>query len=351
MKTLPRVVLALPLLVALAAGPPLAAAAAQETPAAPRAVVPETVLDLGIVPRGDKVTGEFTLENRGTAPLVVSRTHSTCSCLVVRADSPIPPGGSGKIVVEVDTEVLDGASATRVTIYTNDTENPMIRLQVNLESRPYLFAKPGYFRYSVYQGFDEEGTIVHTLAATDSSAFAIERVESTVPSISVSFREATPEERMAGFDGPQYRVTGTLAPDAPVGALTGFVRVHTTHEKQKLFSIPVSGFVRPVVAVTPPRIDFGTFQMPADEEQEGYGISLRVQHFLADGDALEITRVETDVPHLKTKLNDGKTSHDWYLDVWFPRDTPKGKYDGVVKLHTNSEIVPVIELPVKGELS
>jgi hypothetical protein len=172
-------------------------------------------------------------------------------------------------------------------------------------------------------------------------------VESTVPSLRVSFREAEPGERMAGFTGPQYRVIGTLAPDAAIGALTGFVRVYTTHQKQKLFSIPISGFVRPVIAVTPPRVDFGTFQMPEDDEK-GYGMSLRVQHFLTEGDALEITKIETDIPHLETKLNDGKTDHDWYLDIWFPRDTPPGKYDGVVKLYTNSAIAPVVELPVKG---
>ncbi|HVS12296.1 MAG TPA: DUF1573 domain-containing protein [Thermoanaerobaculia bacterium] len=349
MKTLRCIVLVPSLLVALAAAAPLGGALAQEAPAAPKAVVPQTLVDLGIVPRGDRASTEFTLENRGTAPLVVTQTTSSCSCMVVRADSPIAPGGSGKVVAEVDTEVLEGPSVASVTVYTNDAENPILTLKVNLESRPYLVARPGYFRYSVYQGFDEDATIGHTVAATDPADFTIERVESTLPSLSVTFREAAPEERMAGFPGPQYRVAGTLAPDAPVGALTGFVRVHTTHDEQKMFSIPISGFVRPVVAVTPPRVELGTFRMPDDEKQEGYGASLRIQHFLADEGDLEITRIETDVPHLKTRLNEGKTGRDWYLDAWFPRDTPQGKYDGTIKLFTTSEITPLVEVPVSGE--
>jgi len=346
MKTIRRTPLVVPALLLLAALPALESSA--QPSAGPKAVVPTTLLDLGKHPRGSKVETEFTIENQGTEPLKILDRVSSCACMIVDADTEIAPGASGKLAVEIDTEVLEGPSRVTATILTNDTGNPKITFQVLLEAAPYLAAKPGFFRYTVYQGFEETAEIVQAVIATDPPEFEIERVESTVPSLEVSYREAKPEERMVGFTGPQFQVVGVLDPDTPVGPLTGFVRVYTTHEKQKLFSIPVSGFVRPVVAVTPPRLDFGTFSFPEGEER--YGSTLRVQHFLENADDLQITKVESDIPNLESKLHEGRTDHDWFLDLWFEKDSaPSGKFNGTVKLHTTSELAPIVEFTVKGE--
>jgi hypothetical protein len=320
---------------------------AQEA-AGPKAVVPTTVLDLGKNPRGERLETKFTIENQGTETLRITDTGSSCACMVVAADTEIAPGEAGEVVVAIDSEVLEGPSRVTAALVTNDPANPKILLQVMLEAVPYLAAKPGFFHYTVHRGFQERGEIAQTVAASDPPEFAIERVESTVPSLEVSFREAEPAERIAGYQGSQYRLIGVLDPDAPVGPLTGFVRVHTTHEKQKLFSIPVSGFVRPVVALTPPRLDFGTFSIPEGEDR--YGVTLRVQHFLENADDLQITKIETDIPNLESELHEGRTDHDWFLDLWFEKDkAPAGKFNGTVKLHTTSELAPIVELEVKGE--
>ena len=52
-----------------------------------------------------------------------------------------------------------------------------------------------------------------------------------------------------------------LANNAKVGPLADYVTVHTNHPKQKMVQIPVSGFVRPVMAVTPPTADFGKIEL------------------------------------------------------------------------------------------
>ncbi|HVS62919.1 MAG TPA: DUF1573 domain-containing protein [Thermoanaerobaculia bacterium] len=342
-RRLPLLALAL---LPLALAPSLDLAAQSST--GPKAVVPKTVLDLGQHPRGSKLETNFKVQNQGTEPLTILDTGSSCACMVVAADTEIAPGGTGEVTLAIDTEVLEGASRVTAAILTNDPTNPKILLQVNLESVPYLAAKPGFFHYTVYRGFQERGEIAQTVVADNPREFTIERVESTVPALDVSFRAAEPAERIAGFEGPQYRVIGVLDPDVQVGPLTGFVRVHTTHEKQKLFSIPVSGFVRPVVAVTPPRLDFGTFSIPEDEDR--YGTTLRVQHFLEKAEALQITKIETDIPNLESELHEGQTDHDWFLDLWFDKDSaPSGKFNGTVKLHTTSELAPIVEFTVRGE--
>lgn len=60
--------------------------------------------DFGTLPhRGEKVAVEFTFVNDGNAPLVVTRTTTSCRCITIAAPKrPIRPGASGSIVVTYD---------------------------------------------------------------------------------------------------------------------------------------------------------------------------------------------------------------------------------------------------------
>ena len=55
--------------------------------------------DFGDVPRkGGDLVREFTFTNDGTAPLVVTRVITSCSCLKASFPKrPVPPGGQGVI--------------------------------------------------------------------------------------------------------------------------------------------------------------------------------------------------------------------------------------------------------------
>ena len=111
---------------------------------------------------------------------------------------------------------------------------------------PYISVKPGDARYLVVQGEPQQGTITQSLWAADGHRST--SPASTLPShLKVTFREATEKKRQPEVaKGKQWRVEMTLANDAQVGALSERVPVHTTHPKQKLVQIPVSGFVRPI---------------------------------------------------------------------------------------------------------
>lgn len=84
----------------VSAGNP-AAPAAGEAPAAEGAVLhlEETVWNFGDVPRkGDDVSHDFVFRNEGTAPLVVLRVITSCSCVKASFPKrPVAPGGEGVI--------------------------------------------------------------------------------------------------------------------------------------------------------------------------------------------------------------------------------------------------------------
>ena len=74
----------------------------------------------------------------------------------------------------------------------------------------------------------------------------------------VSYREA--REKASGTEG-RRDVSGksrwSLDKNAPVGPMADFIVLSTDHPQLKTLRIPISGFVRPVMSVTPRIADFG----------------------------------------------------------------------------------------------
>jgi hypothetical protein len=88
--------------------------------------------DLGKVNEGDKATVHWLLENRGNADLVIERTQSSCGCAVVKMTEKqpvIPPGGSLDLQVEFDSRGRRGQQAKSVTVYSNDSMEPALKLE------------------------------------------------------------------------------------------------------------------------------------------------------------------------------------------------------------------------------
>lgn len=103
-------------------------AAAQ--PAAQEAVVPtgpttvmafeETEFDFGTVPEGEKVSHTYKFKNTGEEPLILSNAKGSCGCTVPSwPREPIPPGGSGEITVEFNSQNKKGKRSQKVTITAN----------------------------------------------------------------------------------------------------------------------------------------------------------------------------------------------------------------------------------------
>lgn len=325
--------LALLLLPALGAG-----LAAQESD--PRLLIAKPIFDFGIVARGDVVVTEIDVENAGDAPLQILDAKSTCACAVPEYDRTIAPGETGKIKVTLDTIGLEGGQSRNIRIFTNDPENPQVDLTVRVESRPYIAAQPGFARYVVVQGFEREGVIPQRLFAPDGSDFVITGITSPNPALKVSFHEAEGNERDPRIAGKQWIVETNLSSDAPVGALSGYVKIATTHEKQKLVPIPVSGFVRPVFAVTPPEGGH-TGTVPK-------AIQYHIKRFSED--PILLTGVETDVVGVTAELQDGGDGRTSFVTVRFTEDMPKGPYKGEVKILTSSDRAPFVTLPIEGEI-
>jgi hypothetical protein len=320
-------------------------AGAADAAKAPKAVIAEPIKDVGTVPKGEVIVHDFVIANEGDDTLKLTNVISSCGCTVARYDETIAPGKTGKVNVVFHTGTFNGAVSKGVTVFTNDPKNPHFELTLRAKLQPYISVKPGYARFITVQGEPKEGTIVQTLWVPDGAPMDVVKVESPYPHLKVSYREAKEDERVTDDDakGKQWRVEMSLSNDAPVGALTDFVTIHTNHPKQKLVQIPVSGFVRPVIAVTPPVADFGRIEL-----QEPLRQALNIRNFATE--PIKVTSVESNLKGIEATLEQlaEREGREYQVKLTLKPELGKGPFNGKLTIRTDSPRAPVISVDVKG---
>jgi hypothetical protein len=316
--------------------PPAAAAPGQQ------AVVPEPIWDAGVVGRGDTVRHDFQIRNAGTAALFVREVRAACGCTVASYDERIEPGQAGRVTVEVATESFRGAIAKDVTVFTSDPANPVLTLTVRAEVQPWVDAQPGYFRFVHVQGAPEM-VATQTLWSGDRADLEVLGVESQLPQLAVTFRPAAGDERSADGKGRQWVILATLGSNAPEGPLAGDVVVRTNHPQQPTLALPVGGYVRPVLAVSPPVADFGIFA-PTEPRR---GSVIVTNH----GEApVTVLAAETDVPGLTAQVALREKGKKYDVNLTLAAGVASGPIAGTLRVRTDSPRQPLLEIPVRGEV-
>lgn len=317
-------------------------AATSESAAKPKAVAVEPIKDVGFVPKGEMASHEFQIRNEGDSPLEVREVRAACGCTVADYDHVIAPGQTGKVRVTVDTATFNGPIAKGVTVFTNDPATPQMELTIRANVEPFIKVKPGYARFITVQGEEKEGTIVQTLWTPDKSPVSIVKIDNPYSFLEVKFWEAKPEERLKDIaDQQQWKIEMHLHNSAPVGPLVEPIKVYTDHPKQKLVQIPVSGFVRPILAVTPPVIDFG--QISAAQPAQ---VSVNVRNFASE--AIKVTGITGDVQGLEAKIEPLQEGREYKVRLTLKPEAQKGPFLGKLTMTTDSPKLPKLEVQLKG---
>jgi hypothetical protein len=242
--------------------------------------------------------------------------------------------------VFVDTWELRGPVDLAVPVSTNDPERAEIALRLKLDVRPFVLARPGRARYITVRGAPE-GTVGQTLSSSDGQDFQILGVESPYPHLRVVYREAVPAERIDGRPGRQWRIEASLASESPVGALAGFIAVRVDHPRQKAVRIPVSGFVRPIFAVTPPDIALGDVD-PGKSRR----LTLVFKNFAEE--PAELIRVESTLANVAAEAVAVEPGRSYRVLVTIGPGTPEGPFQGTIVIRTSNTRQPTVEVRLTG---
>lgn len=89
-----------------------------------------TMYNFGTIQQGEVVNYTFKFTNNGTEDLKIQSTSASCGCTVPNhTKDPIPPGGSGEIVVRFDSKGKSGQQSPVITVVAN-TNPKQVRLSL-----------------------------------------------------------------------------------------------------------------------------------------------------------------------------------------------------------------------------
>ena len=102
----------------------------------PRIKIEPAEHDFGDVPQSQKLSYEFVVTNTGTEELEIRRLATTCGCTAaITTDRRVPPGGSTKLQVTLETRRYKGVIERSVSVASNDPGRVhTVRLKAFVES-------------------------------------------------------------------------------------------------------------------------------------------------------------------------------------------------------------------------
>lgn len=308
---------------------------------APAAYVVEPIVDFGVVMKGKPIQHAFVIRNEGAATLRITEVKPACGCTVADYDAVIEPGAAGEVRARLDTTKFKGPLAKSIQVFTNDAETPRITLVIKANVKAAVEARPGYARFVTVYG-EEQATVTQTVWAPGRDDFEISKVVSPYSYLDVGFSEGGGGgEDEAAASGKEWRVEMTLDANAPTGPLADFVLVHTNLDDQRIFKIPITGFVRPVLSVTPRFADFGRLEIT-----EPQVASLEIRNLGTS--SVSLGEISTDLEGLATELEEIEAGKVYKVILTLSPGMPKGQFDGLVTIGTTSARQPTIEVSVRG---
>jgi len=115
----------------------------KSTTGAPLLSLDSSVYDFNPVLEGEKVTHDFIIKNAGDALLQIYSVKTSCGCTAASYSKEIPPGGSGKISLSLNTKGYGGRSVNKTArVETNDPRNMSVTLTLSGNVERYAEIEP-----------------------------------------------------------------------------------------------------------------------------------------------------------------------------------------------------------------
>lgn len=307
---------------------------------APLTVVAGSVVDVGRVAKGEIIEHTFEIRNEGDAPLKIVRVKPTCGCTVAEYDQTIGAGKKGSLRARLDTSDFRGPIAKSIRVFTNDAGNPELTLVIKADVRAQIDVSPGYARFVVVDG-EKYGASKQIVWSPDHPRLELTRADSPYDFVEVQMRKLAPGDSDYREDANRWQVDVTLSPKAPVGPMADYIRLTTDHPRQKVVRIPISGMVRPILAVTPQVADFG--RRDGGEEHRA---TLEIKNLSSR--AVEVKSASSDLAGLQAEIEPVEAGRLFNVVLTLAPGMEKGRFRGKVTLQTSSKKQPVVEIDVTG---
>lgn len=162
-------------------------------------------------------------------------------------DRAIPPGGVGKITLQVKTRGYQGKTTKSASVYSNDPNQQNAKIYLSIDVRPYIIVEPApRILLSGVVG-DDLRRVVHIRSA-DDQPLEITGVETNLGSV-IDYKLNRKE------DGRRYELEVAVK-STGTQVSSGFLELSTNHPVKKELKLPVLVRVNPELEVRPAVITF-----------------------------------------------------------------------------------------------
>ena len=168
---------------------------------------------------------------------------------MARFDRVIPPGGEGKVLLEINTDRLEGKSTKGVRVMSNDPGWPQVNLKLSFTVKTMLQISPKS-RIFIPIKKGKPWTQEFKVTSSEGKPFKIISVTSSSKYVSANFKPVggKPDERKT------YIVEVEASPDIPVGRFAATVEIKTDLSKDLKETIWIFGKVKGSISYRPEQI-------------------------------------------------------------------------------------------------
>lgn len=303
--------------------------------------------DVGWTHHDSTIAHDFVVSNESTTPLRIIQAATTCGCTQATWDwETIAPGESAKVHVAFAISGRSGHASQQVVLTTDRTERPKIALIIECSIFPTLSAYPSKVDFpEIVLGATEEKELrVWVDYGAENKEVQVKAVESTMEGITCELARATLEEE-AEHRTPGWVVKLKARLTDKFGMHTGVIRIQTTVEDRPWIEVPITANVVPDVIVSPSSLVWG-WVAPGDQKQQVIEVISRT------GSGARILSVSSDRKDLIAEILESKSRSNpnviGRIEIRRDVNSPlvPGMSEGRVKILTDYEPVPEIEIPV-----
>ncbi len=298
--------------------------------AAPRGViVGDAHRSAGEIEPSEVLSYEFTLRNDGDETLAIQDLKPTCYCTSAKTTLwDVPAGGTAKIQVRIDPSDFVGRIKKGVEIVTNDPQNPVLLVDVDIVVRPGIAVIPPELDFGRVAETGSNSPLQFQVKVPRARKLEITGVSSEAAFLKAEHEPLELDERFGAT------VFVDVLPGAPPGAFRSHVLVHTTDTARPTIKVPVLGRGPGGLRAAPERVVFAV--AAAGSEVGAFEVSGGTVHEVSSSDPRVMPKLES--------LGDGRFRVVLHLSP----DASKGRVMARVSVASKAGEDPDLTVPVLG---
>ena len=292
--------------------------------------ITDTLYDFGEIVEGEKPVATLTFSNTGDDILMIDQVVANIRNITTEVSHEVLlPGEEGSIRVTLDSTGLHGTVAGRIAVTTNDEKQPRVFLNVMAKVKPILGLSPPFIfvgQVTKEGSFSARAKLVGKLV--DEGKLKAVTIDTSSPAIEAKIRQRTGRNPTLEF---------VLRPEQKAGTFEESITV-VSKDPPAQAQLRLYGQKLGDIRFTPDRFEF----FP----EKGVRPDSRTVVFECDK-PFHITKVEDLSGLLYISMRVVEEGRKYRLTAKL-RNPMEGFFLGVVKVHTDLDVHPLIHLPVIG---